>query len=137
MRLFNIRGKLVDKNVTKYRINWDAPSRSKLQFQVKQFLKPFWLAQIVYEEFPVYGTQLKVDILNATMKIAIEVHGPQHESFHYFHNKNRFVFLEGLGRDASKEEWLELNKFKLVIIYDKEVPNLSKEVFKEKYGILL
>ena len=39
MRLYNIYGKSVTKNVTKYLIDWDGKSRSKLQFNVKQFFK--------------------------------------------------------------------------------------------------
>nr|ADD96442.1 hypothetical protein [uncultured organism MedDCM-OCT-S09-C426] len=39
MRLYNVYGKSVTKNVTKYLIDWDGKSRSKLQFNVKQFLK--------------------------------------------------------------------------------------------------
>ena len=68
MRLYNIYGKLQKKNVRSYLIDWDGKSRSKIQFSVKQFLKTFWKTQMVYEEFPVYGTKMKVDILNATKK---------------------------------------------------------------------
>ena len=66
MRLYNIHGKLVSKNVSKYLIKWDGKSRSNIQFKTKQFLKKHWSNQIVYEEFPVYGTRMKVAILNAT-----------------------------------------------------------------------
>ena len=75
MRLYNIHGRIQNRNVSKYLINWSKKSRSKLQKRVKDFFKPYWLAHIVYEEFPVYGTRLKVDILNATIKVAIEVNG--------------------------------------------------------------
>ena len=53
MRLYNIYGKLQKKNVSPYLIKWDEKSRSKIQAEVKHFLKPFWKAQVVYEEFPV------------------------------------------------------------------------------------
>ena len=68
MRLYNIKGRLVSKNVRKYLIDWDKKSRSKVQFKVKKILEPYWKNYVVYEEFPVYGTLLKVDILNATKK---------------------------------------------------------------------
>ena len=74
MRLYNVYGKPQSKQVTKFLVDWDKPCRSKVQFKTKQFLKAFWQNQVVYEEFPVYGTKMKVDILNATKKIAIEVH---------------------------------------------------------------
>ena len=71
MRLYDINGKLKFLNVSKYRIQWEKSSRSNVQFLVKQFLKQYWTNNIVYEEFPVYGSRMKVDILNATKKIAI------------------------------------------------------------------
>jgi hypothetical protein len=137
MRLFNVKGKLVDKNVSKYAINWNGKSKSQIQFKVKQFLKPYWCGCICYEEFPVFGTLLKVDILNATLHIAIEVNGPQHEEFHYFHNKEPFNYLKGITRDFEKLEWLKRNNFQLIEIDWKEIDKLSRSFFKEKFGIQL
>jgi len=88
MRLLNINGKLVNKNVRNYLINWQGKSRSKLQFKFKEFFYPYWKNHIVYEEFPVYGSMLKVDLLNATKKIAVEIQGNQHESFNKFFHDN-------------------------------------------------
>ena len=64
MRLYNVYGNLQSKNVTKFLIDWDSKSRSKLQFKAKQFFKSIWEKQIVYEEFPVFGSKMKVDFLN-------------------------------------------------------------------------
>lgn len=137
MRLYNVYGKLVSKNVSKYLIDWDDKSKSKLQFQVKQFLKPFWKGLIVYEEFPVYGTLLKVDLLNATLKIAIEVNGPQHGEFHYFHNNSPNTYLKSIKNDYKKSEWLVKNNFQFVEINHDEVNILSKNFFKDKFNIIL
>lgn len=99
---------------------------------------PFWKGHIVYEEFPVYGTDLKVDILNATLRVAIEVNGPQHEKFNkFFHNKNPHNYLKGIKNDFKKLEWLELNKFQLVEIKFNEVKLLSRDFFKEKFNLTL
>ena len=107
MRLLNINGKLQKKSVTKYLVDWDKKSRSKIQFTVKQFLKTYWKGQVVYEEFPVYGTKMSVDILNATKKIAIEVQGRQHNEFNkFFHSDSRLKYLESIKRDLKKAEWL-------------------------------
>ena len=84
MRLFNINGRLQKKSVSKYLINWNKKSRSKVQFKTKKFLEPFWRGHIVYEEFPVYGSRMTVDILNATKKLAVEVQGKQHGEFNKF-----------------------------------------------------
>lgn len=138
MRLFDINGRLVNRNVSNYIINWDKKSRSNVQFLTKQFLRPFWQSQIVYEEFPCFGTLLKVDILNATLKIAIEVHGKQHESFNsFFHNGNPANYLKGIKNDFKKIKWLEKNNFKLIEIMEDEVPKLDKEFFLNKFDLKL
>ena len=46
------------KNAKKYLIDWDKPSRSKFQTQVKRFLRRYWKNDIVFEEFRVVGTRL-------------------------------------------------------------------------------
>jgi hypothetical protein len=138
MRLLNLNGKLQTKNVRKYLIKWDDKSKSKVQFNVKQFLKKYWVGHIVYEEFPVYGSRLKVDIFNATCKVAVEVHGKQHEEYNeFFHNKSREEYRKSFERDQSKAKWLEKNGYKLVIVYENEVDKLNKEFFSEKFGVHL
>ena len=136
MRLLNINGRPQKKNVSKYLIKWNKKSRSKVQFKTKKFLEPFWKGQIVYEEFPVYGSRMTVDILNATKKLAIEVQGKQHGEFNkFFHNNSRLKYLEGIKRDIKKAEWLEKNEFILLEIEEDEVDSLSLEFFKKKFGI--
>jgi len=136
MRLYSITGRLVNKNVNKYLIDWDKKSRSKIQFKTKQFLKEYWENHIVYEEFPVYGSKMKVDILNATKKIAVEVNGRQHSNFNkFFHGNSRQKFLQSIKRDHKKFEWLQANNFELIEIEEKEVPQLSYKFIEEKFRI--
>jgi hypothetical protein len=138
MRLYNVYGKLQSKNVTKFLIDWEGKSRSKLQFKAKQFFKTVWENQIVYEEFPVFGSRMKVDFLNATKKIAIEVNGPQHSSFNkFFHNNSRMKYLDSLKRDHEKSLWLEQNNFTLVELEKKDVETLSRELLCEKFKIII
>lgn len=137
MRLFNVFGKLVSKNVSKYSIDWEGESLSIIQRKVKKFLKPYWEKHVVYEEFPVYGSRLKVDILNATLKIAVEVNGPQHDDFHYFHNNSPAAYLQGIKNDMKKAEWLEKNGFKLIEINQNEVNSLSLEFFIKNFDLTL
>ena len=138
MRLYNVYGKLQNKNVTKYLIKWNAKSRSKLLFKAKQYLKTIWENQIVYEEFPVFGTKMKVDFLNATKKIAIEVNGPQHANFNkFFHNNSRSEYLRSIKRDYNKAIWLEKNGFKIIEFEQEDVPLLSKEFVQKKFDIAL
>ncbi len=136
MRFYNIYGRSVTKNVTKYLIDWDAKSRSKLQFDAKQFFRQYWSGQVVYEEFPVFGTRMKVDILNATKRIAIEVNGEQHDKFNkFFHNNSRAKYLDSIKRDMKKAEWLEKNSFTLIEIYKKDIKDLSRDFFKQNFLI--
>ena len=138
MRLYNIKGRLQKKSVSKYLINWNKKSRSKVQFKTKKFLEPFWKGHIVYEEFPVYGSRMTVDILNATKKLAVEVQGKQHGEFNkFFHNNSRLKYLEGIKRDIKKAEWLENNGFILLEIEENEVDSLSLEFFLDKFGMTI
>jgi hypothetical protein len=139
MKLLDINGYSRFLNVSKCRIDWDKPSRSKIQFQVKNFLKEFWENDIVYEEFPVYGRKkMKVDILNATKKIAVEVNGSQHDKFNpFFHGKSRIKYLASIKRDTLKAEWLALNKFDIIEIEASEVDGISAEFILNKFKLHL
>ena len=138
MRLLNVNGTLVNKNVSKYLVNWNGKCRSKLQFKFKQFFYPYWKNHIVYEEFPVYGSMLKVDLLNATKKIAVEIQGNQHESFNkFFHDNSRLKYLQSIKRDVKKEKWLETNGFKFLELYEDDLKNLSPQYIEEKCRILI
>lgn len=137
MRLFNVRGKLVSKNVSKYIIDWEGKSRSKFQEQIKLFLKPHWSYCIVYEEFPVYGTLLKVDILNATKKIAVEINGEQHYSYNKFFHGSIEGYANSLERDTIKLNWLEKNGYSLIEIKSSDLKDLSPEFIKDKFNIEL
>lgn len=132
--LYTVSGRLVSKNVSRYRIKWDGKSRSKIQFQTKQLLKPLWKDDMVFEEFPVYGSLLKIDIYNATKRIAIEVNGPQHDKYHsFFHDGTTIKFLAGLKRDLTKYDWLEQNNIRLVEYVEAEVKD-TKSFYERLYS---
>tara|TARA_R100001015_G_C4588074_1_gene143830 strand:- start:502 stop:918 length:417 start_codon:yes stop_codon:yes gene_type:complete len=136
VKLYDIRGRLVNKSVTRYKINWDAACRSKLQYNVKQFFKTFWYGQICYEEFPVYGTRMKVDLVNMTKRIAVETQGAQHDSFNkFFHNNSRANYLRSITRDHDKRIWLENNNFKVLEIFEGDLKSLSRKYISDKFEI--
>tara|TARA_Y100000004_G_scaffold53910_1_gene59987 strand:- start:8715 stop:9131 length:417 start_codon:yes stop_codon:yes gene_type:complete len=136
MRLYNIYGKLVNKNVVKYKVDWDKPCRSKIQFNVKSFFKDYWSGHICYEEFPVFGSRLKVDLINFTRKIAVEVQGEQHNEFNkFFHNNSRDKYLESIQRDMKKIQWLEMNEFKVLEVTKEDLPELSRKYIFDTFGI--
>ena len=99
----------VSKRLTKphkYKIDWGAPSRSKLQYRVKKSLEKIWSNNVVLEEMPVVGTKLSLDFYNANKKIAIEVQGRQHNQYvPHFHGGNKINFISQLRRDHQKKEF--------------------------------
>lgn len=123
------------KKAKNYLIDWDAPSRSKIQFEAKQFLKKYWQKHIVFEEFPVAGTKLSLDFYNANKKIAVEVQGKQHTKYvPFFHGKNKINYINQLKRDSDKLKFCELNDIELVEIYDGDI--LEEKLFKN-FGVTL
>lgn len=138
MRLYTITGRVINKNVSQFLIDWDKTSRSKIQFQVKQFLKPFWKHHVCYEEFPVFGSRMKVDFMNFTKQIAIEVNGDQHSSFNkFFHNNSRLNYLNSIKRDVKKAQWLEKNGFQIIELETKDLDKLSFDYINHTFNISL
>tara|TARA_R100000734_G_C3312408_1_gene103443 strand:+ start:928 stop:1335 length:408 start_codon:yes stop_codon:yes gene_type:complete len=121
------------KNAKKYLINWDKPSRSKFQTRVKQFLKPFWIHDIVFEEFRVVGTRLTLDFYNANKKVAVEVQGEQHTKYVKFFHKNRFKYCDQLKRDEDKLLFCKSNNIKLAEIYPQDEITASLFVDQQIY----
>ena len=79
---------------------------------------------------------MKVDILNATKKLAVEVNGAQHGNFNkFFHANSRVNYLKSINRDFKKLEWLEQNDYNLIEINHDEVDLLSKDFFKNKFKV--
>ena len=123
------------KKARSYLIDCDAQSRSKIQFQAKQFLKKHWINHIVFEEFPVAGTKLSLDFYNANKKIAVEVQGKQHTKYvPFFHGSNKINYLNQLKRDRDKLKFCEINNIQLVEIYEGD--KLNKSLFSN-FGVNL
>ena len=115
------------KSVSKYLIDWEGGCKSGIQKDVKQQIKPYWFADVVFEEFPVAGTRMTLDFYNATTKVAIEVDGNQHYRFNkFFHSNSRQNFLEQLKRDEKKEYFCEINNIKLIRVLESDVIDSDK-----------
>jgi len=110
----------------KYLIDWDAKSKSNIQFNAKQFLKEYWSNHVVFEEFPVAGTRLRFDFYNANKNVAIEINGQQHVKFVPFFHKRRSNFVSQIRRDQQKIDFCELNSIKLIEIYSESELNRKK-----------
>jgi hypothetical protein len=123
------------KKAKNFLIDWDGKSRSKIQYNTKQFLKKYWSNHIVFEEFPVAGTKLSLDFYNANKKIAVEVQGKQHTKYvPFFHGKNKINYINQLKRDQDKLKFCELNDIQLVEVYDGD--EVTEKLF-ETFGVIL
>ena len=90
---------------------------------------------MVFEEFPIVGTKMSLDLYNANKKIAIEVQGGQHTKYvPYFHGGYKNNYIAQLNRDHQKMQFCQLNDILLVEIFSKDEINI--ETF-EKCGVLL
>jgi len=95
MKFKTLQGREVNINVSKYLIDWNAPQekyKSKFQYRVTQFFKPYWQHSICLCELKLPSARLFVDLINASAKIAVEISGDQHRKLSFFH-KNRLDFL--------------------------------------------
>lgn len=138
MRVTGLLGtKQVTINIIKYRINWDkAPSKGQQQLQ--NFLRPIWGNQIVLAEMRVPSSLLRCDIVNVNKKIVLE-YSPEshHDNFNPFFHKNRVNYKNSIIRQTKKQEWAEKNGFTFIEIYESDLPLLSREFFREKFGVEL
>lgn len=117
----------------KKKIDWEAPSKSKLQKSCKDLLALVWQGDSVAEEQRIPSTKLSVDFVNFTKKIMVEVDGEQHRKYNkYFHNGNIFNFAASIKRDDKKEKFAELNGFQLIRVRSaKELNEVLFEINNE------
>ena len=131
VKFYTLNGK--QRRITRpyrYNIDWDGKSRSMMQSMVKEFLKEFWFNDIVFEEFPVAGTRMTIDLYNDTHKAAVEVQGRQHDEYVKYFHRNKLEFLKQQRRDADKREYCRINDILLIEIRGEDI--LSKETFKNQ-----
>ena len=134
MKFLSLKGKVYNVNITDYLIRWDRVV-SKPQKAVKDFLYKYWKNDVVLEEFRCPGSLLRIDIFNASKRIAVEVSPAQHTSYNeFFHKGNRANYLASLKRDMQKAEFCKVNNIILVEIFDEDGP-INKKFFKDKYDI--
>lgn len=105
------------------RIDWRGGSLSKFQQNVKRFFEPYWSRHIVVEELPIPGTRLRIDIANFTLRLFIEIDGGQHIRYipGKFH-RSMEDFDRQLMRDSLKEQFARKNNFKLIRIFEDDMP---------------
>ena len=109
------------KAARKYLVDWESKSKSKIQHSVKNYLKKYWVLDIVFEEFPLVGSRMTFDFYNATKNIVIEVQGKQHTKFiPFMHANSKINYLKQLKRDEDKIKFCNLNDIVLLEYFDQE-----------------
>ena len=109
------------KAARKYLVDWESKSKSKIQRSVKNYLKKYWVLDIVFEEFPLVGSRMTFDFYNATKNIVIEVQGKQHTKFiPFMHANSKINYLKQLKRDEDKIKFCDLNDIVLLEYFDQE-----------------
>lgn len=93
---------------------------------------------MVCSEFRIPGSLMRIDYLNISLKLAIEVSPKStHSVYNEFMHGSRAGYLKRIKSDLEKEEWCRLNKIKMITLEDKDFlpENLNKKYFKEKYDV--
>jgi hypothetical protein len=137
MKYKDLKGRVKYKNISHTLVKWNEVSKSKFQREIKDFFRKYWEYDLVYEEMPMVGTRLRLDLANYTKKVAVEVQGEQHNEFNTFFHKTRNDFRRQLERDDKKEKWCEVNGYKLILIFQRDRKLLSKQWILDEFGINL
>lgn len=126
-------------NLEDYRIDWEKRDDvSRPQTLVKDFLYPYWKSHVVTWETRIPSSLLRVDIINWTRHIAVEVSPKGSHSYNpHFHKGSKAVFGAAMKREMGKTEWLEKNGFIVCEIFDEDFAVLSPKWFLDTYGVTL
>ena len=115
----------------RYKIDWDRIV-SKPQKLVKDFLRPKWQFDRVFEEFVIPGSKFRIDLINLTKMIAVEISPDSvHKNFNKFFHGSRSGLYKKRQADNRKEDWAIKNGFFFVSLSDCELKNLSYHMFDE------
>lgn len=140
LKFLKLSGAPVNISVSKYLLDWNDETRaaSKPQKLVESFLFPYWQNDYVLVEFRIPGSKLRIDLLNTSKKIAIEVSPASSHSYNpFFHKGEKLNFLASFKRDEAKREWIEKNNYQFVELNDNHLKDLSAELFIKEFNILL
>jgi hypothetical protein len=133
MKWTTAKGNIRPLSEKKYSINWNANSLSLFQFNVKQFFKKYWWEDVVGEEVILPQTRLRVDLINFTKKVAVEVNGLFHVEYTPYFQNSVEDFEKQVYRDVLKEHLLEKNGFQVIEIYEKNMP-LKEDLIVSVFG---
>lgn len=132
MRVTGLKSdRMYSLKIADYQIDWRREV-SRPQARVKQFLYPFWKNQIILEEIRIPASRLRIDLMNVTRRIVIEVSPEGSHSYNPFFHKNKMGFGAAVRRDLDKQSWVERNGFKYIELNSEDIDNLSKKLFADR-----
>lgn len=123
MKMFNINGEIVKVDIRPSTYPMRGVSKSKLQSLCGQFLQDTFPRESILEEFTIPGSRMSVDFFLPLKRIVIECDGIQHDNYVPFFHKDRKTSKKyALQRqhDLKKNQWADLNAFKMIRIYNEE-----------------
>lgn len=130
MKIKDIFGRQISKNLSKYEIDWDRKV-SAPQKRVKDIVYPDWYGDRVFEELLIPSSRLRVDLVNFSKMLVIEISPKQHREYNEFFHKNRSNFLAAQKRDFDKIKWVEENGFTYIEIDQDDLKLSDEEILKK------
>lgn len=121
--------------INKYRLDWRNDGNSSLEIKFRDLIYPFWKHYIVLFQCTVPGSLLKVDFLNCSKRLAVEINGPQHNKYIRHFHRSRNGYLNSLKRDISKFKWLEDNHIQILELQGEDLDLFSVDYIFKKFGI--
>lgn len=135
-----LNGRSRNVSVGEYQLDWDGPRKvSKVQRAVEEFLRPYWTGKMVLGEWRIPGTKLRLDLVNVSDGLLVEVDGDQHASYNPHFHGSLSGYRASIKRDLQKDRFAELNGWTLVRITEADVKNgaLSAQWFMDTYNVTL
>lgn len=96
----------------------DERTRSAPHLRCRALLARLYPLEVRAEEVELPGTGLFVDFILPFRRLVVEVDGIQHREFTPFFHPTPLNFLGSNLRDRKKEEWCDLNNFRLARLPD-------------------
>lgn len=130
MKFVGLDGRITTLNIvsSKYPVRSREQSKSIKQFQLGQILQQLYSSEVILEEFPIPGTQLRLDFFLPRRMLVVEYDGEQHTNFNKFFHKTAQGLSKQIERDAKKASWCSLNGITLVRV---TVDYFNAEILKE------
>ena len=103
-----------DLRESKWPVKSKEGCRSKLQFEIGQWLQAKFSFDVLLEDVTIPDSRLSLDFFLPQRKIAVEVQGQQHfEQSSLFHKSKKDFYIQ-VERDEEKQYSCDLNNIRLI-----------------------